>query len=209
MQLGFQFSYRVCTKDFEGLQRATGTMEGSVAPQGFSGGMGTTGGLTGPQGTKGVAMDSLRFHLGSPCLTFLRPVGGLPPKWPEGCVRGGPPTGQPAGVFYPFGHSTPYGYHYILVMNFLSQPLQQVCSTFCLPQSTFLFSSQGGSTSLNMELYCTVLTVLYLLYCTYCTVLTVLYLLFCTYYSYYIVLYLLYLFVFSMKKSTYVHKCMK
>jgi hypothetical protein len=47
-----------------------------------------------------------------------------------------------------------------------SDPLGQGCSTFCLPQVTFLFSSKGGFTSLNMKLYCTVLIVLYLLCCT-------------------------------------------
>jgi hypothetical protein len=41
--------------------------------------------------------------------------------------------------------------------------LWQVCSTFCLPWATYLFSNQWGSTSLNMELY-----LLHILYCTYC-----------------------------------------
>jgi hypothetical protein len=79
----------------------------------------------------------------------------------------------------------------------LSDTLEQVCTTFCLPRATFLFSKQWGSTSLNMEQCCTKPTVLYLFWCTYCTLLTVLYLLFCTYCIYCIVLYLLYLFVFS------------
>jgi hypothetical protein len=64
--------------------------------------------------------------------------------------------------------------------------LEQVCPTFCLPRARFLFSNHWVSTNLNIELYCIVLTALYLLCCTYCTVLAVLYL-----------LYLLYLFVFS------------
>jgi hypothetical protein len=38
-----------------------------------------------------VAMDSLRFHLGSPCPTLLRPAGGPPMKRPHGCFRGDPP----------------------------------------------------------------------------------------------------------------------
>jgi hypothetical protein len=51
----------------------------------------------------------------------------------------------------------------------------QVCAIFCLPQTTFLFSNQWGSTSLNMELYsmhiryCTYCNALYLPFCTYCT----------------------------------------
>jgi hypothetical protein len=33
------------------------------------------------------------------------------PKWPYVCFWGGPPAEQaPAGVFYPFGHLTPYAY---------------------------------------------------------------------------------------------------
>jgi hypothetical protein len=43
-----------------------------------------------------VAMDSLKFHLGSPCPTILRPAGGPPLKRPCGCFRGGLPTGPPA-----------------------------------------------------------------------------------------------------------------
>jgi hypothetical protein len=31
-----------------------------------------------------VAMDTLKFHLGLPCTTLLRPVGGLPLKQPYG-----------------------------------------------------------------------------------------------------------------------------
>jgi hypothetical protein len=45
---------------------------------------------------QGVAMDSLKFHLGLPYPTLLRLTGGLPRKWPYGRFRGGPPTGQVA-----------------------------------------------------------------------------------------------------------------
>jgi hypothetical protein len=64
-----------------------------------------------------VVMDLLKFHLGLPCPTLLRPAGGQSTKWPYGCFRGGPPAGvarlhgkRPAAVFYPFGHPTPYAY---------------------------------------------------------------------------------------------------
>jgi hypothetical protein len=51
---------------------------------------------------------------GPPCLTLLRPAGGIPLKWLCGRFRGGPPAGwaRLAAVFYPFGHSTPYAYGY-------------------------------------------------------------------------------------------------
>jgi len=74
---------------------------------------------------QGVAMDSLKIHLGSPyptllcpalpfyalpylsmpCPTLLRPMGGPPETalWP---FQGG----WPAAVFYPLGHLTPYAY---------------------------------------------------------------------------------------------------
>jgi len=42
---------------------------------------------------QGVAMDSLKFYLGSPCLTLLRTAG----RWP-------------AAVFQPFGHPMPYAF---------------------------------------------------------------------------------------------------
>jgi hypothetical protein len=45
---------------------------------------------------QGVAMDSLKFHLGQPCLTLLRPACRPPLKRPYSCFRGGPPTGQAA-----------------------------------------------------------------------------------------------------------------
>jgi hypothetical protein len=45
---------------------------------------------------QGVAMDSRKFHLGSPCSTLL---------WPAGVAH--PQGRQPAPVLYPFGHPTP------------------------------------------------------------------------------------------------------
>jgi hypothetical protein len=50
---------------------------------------------------QGVTMDSLKFHLGPPCLTLLCPAGRPPLK------RQGR---QPAAVFYPLGHPTLYAY---------------------------------------------------------------------------------------------------
>jgi hypothetical protein len=47
---------------------------------------------------QGVAMESLKFHPGPLSLTLLRPTGG-----------------QPAAVFYPFGHPTPYAYDETLI----------------------------------------------------------------------------------------------
>jgi hypothetical protein len=58
-----------------------------------------------------VGMDSLKFHPDPPCPTLLRPAGRTNP---EMAVRGSPPGvahlqgRQPAAVFYPFGHPTPY-----------------------------------------------------------------------------------------------------
>jgi len=43
---------------------------------------------------QGVAMDSLTFHPGPPCPTFLRPTGGPPLKRPHGRFRGGSSAGQ-------------------------------------------------------------------------------------------------------------------
>jgi hypothetical protein len=37
---------------------------------------------------EGVAMDSLKFHTGPPCLNLLHPVGGTPLKRPYGCFWG-------------------------------------------------------------------------------------------------------------------------
>jgi hypothetical protein len=57
-----------------------------------------------------VALDSLKFHPGPPCPTFLYPSGGAPLKWPYGCFRGDPPAGLAAcGRLLPLG-STPYAY---------------------------------------------------------------------------------------------------
>jgi hypothetical protein len=41
-----------------------------------------------------VAIDSLKFHLGPPCPTLLRPAGWSPLKRPYGRFRGGPLTGS-------------------------------------------------------------------------------------------------------------------
>jgi hypothetical protein len=43
-----------------------------------------------------VAMDSLKFHPGLPCLTLLSPADGPPHKRPYGRLWGGPPTGRAA-----------------------------------------------------------------------------------------------------------------
>jgi hypothetical protein len=64
---------------------------------------------------QGVAMDSLKFHLGLPCPTFLHPAGRLSLKlltivlWVV-CPQGG----QLAVNFYSFRHATPYAYGLIL-----------------------------------------------------------------------------------------------
>jgi hypothetical protein len=54
---------------------------------------------------QGVAMDSLKFLPGQPCLTLLTPVGGPPINGltaVSGVAR--PQNGRPAAFFYPFGH---------------------------------------------------------------------------------------------------------
>jgi hypothetical protein len=43
---------------------------------------------------QGVAMDSLKYHLGPPCLSFLRPAGGPPLKRTYSHFRGSPPAGR-------------------------------------------------------------------------------------------------------------------
>jgi hypothetical protein len=45
---------------------------------------------------EGVAMDSLKFHLGLPCPTLVRPAGWPPLKRPYRHFKGGPPTGWTA-----------------------------------------------------------------------------------------------------------------
>jgi hypothetical protein len=45
---------------------------------------------------QGVSTDSLKFYLGPPCPSLLRPVGGPHPKRPYGRFWGGPLTGQAA-----------------------------------------------------------------------------------------------------------------
>jgi len=52
----------------------------------------------------GVAMDSLKFHLGLPWPTLLHPVGRPPLKQPYGLFWGGPPTERTAcSSLLPFG----------------------------------------------------------------------------------------------------------
>jgi hypothetical protein len=43
-----------------------------------------------------VAIDSLKFHLGLPCPSLLRPVGGPPLKRPCSSFWGGPPAERAA-----------------------------------------------------------------------------------------------------------------
>jgi hypothetical protein len=64
---------------------------------------------------QGVAMDSIKFHLGPPCPTLLRPSGRLPLTAVSGVAR--PQAERSAVVFYPFGHS----YAYIYIANRLKQ----------------------------------------------------------------------------------------
>jgi hypothetical protein len=45
---------------------------------------------------QGVDIDSLNFHSGPPCMTLLRPVGGLPLKRPDNLFRSGPPAREAA-----------------------------------------------------------------------------------------------------------------
>jgi hypothetical protein len=60
---------------------------------------------------QGVVMDFLKFHLGPPCPTFLRPVGGPPLKRPYSSYRSSPTAwGRPAAILCPFGHPMPYTY---------------------------------------------------------------------------------------------------
>jgi hypothetical protein len=45
---------------------------------------------------QGMAMDSMKYHLGPPCLTLLRPAGAPPLKQPYVHFTGSPPAGQAA-----------------------------------------------------------------------------------------------------------------
>jgi hypothetical protein len=45
---------------------------------------------------QGLAMDSIKFYPGPPCLTLLRPAGGPPLKRPYGRFKGFPLAGQAA-----------------------------------------------------------------------------------------------------------------
>jgi hypothetical protein len=45
---------------------------------------------------QGVSTDSLKFHPGPPCPTFLRPAGGPPPETALRPFLGGPPAGRAA-----------------------------------------------------------------------------------------------------------------
>jgi hypothetical protein len=59
---------------------------------------------------QGLSRNSLKFHPGLSCLTFLCPVGRPPPKWPYSHFGGGcPPCGRPLTVLYPLQHPMPYG----------------------------------------------------------------------------------------------------
>jgi hypothetical protein len=55
-----------------------------------------------------LAMDSVWFHPGPPCLTLLRPADRPPLKLPYSYSRFR--GGSPAAVFYHSGHPTPYAY---------------------------------------------------------------------------------------------------
>jgi hypothetical protein len=58
-----------------------------------------------------VAMDSLKFDLGSPWPNLLRPADGPPlNSLMAVSVMACPQGGWPAAVFYSFGYSTPYAY---------------------------------------------------------------------------------------------------
>jgi hypothetical protein len=45
---------------------------------------------------QGVAIESLKYHLGPPCRNFLRPEGGPPLKRLLGRFKGGPAAGRAA-----------------------------------------------------------------------------------------------------------------
>jgi len=45
---------------------------------------------------EGVSTDSLKFHVGPPCPTLIRPAGEPPPKRPYGRLGGVPLTGRVA-----------------------------------------------------------------------------------------------------------------
>jgi hypothetical protein len=62
------------------------------------------GSLTSMGVWKGVAMDSLKFHLGLPCPTFLHPMGGPLLKRPYDLLQ------VASAILYLFGHPTPYAY---------------------------------------------------------------------------------------------------
>jgi hypothetical protein len=60
---------------------------------------------------QGVAMDSLKFYPGPPCLTLLCPAGGSTLKRALKRFMGGPPVGWVAyGHLLPPGHPTLYAY---------------------------------------------------------------------------------------------------
>jgi hypothetical protein len=62
-------------------------------------------------------MESLKFYLGPPWLTLLRPADGPPLKLPCSHFRDGPRPqgGRPATVCYPLGH--PMSYYYVYNKN--------------------------------------------------------------------------------------------
>jgi hypothetical protein len=103
---------------------------------------------------QGVAMDSLKFYLGPPCLTLLRPAVGPPLKRPYGRFRGHPQPGRHAAVFYLFGHPTPYTYDknlpfvVFLVRYFPSQcwPVKWLCGLISLTGIIFVLIAKDHYT---------------------------------------------------------------
>jgi hypothetical protein len=71
-------------------------MEGRGLHSGFRGAWGVAGASKGHREPwdigvwQGVAMDYLKFHLGSPCPNLLCPVSRSPLKWPNSYFRGIP-----------------------------------------------------------------------------------------------------------------------
>jgi hypothetical protein len=61
-----------------------------------------------------VAMDSLKFHMGSPCPTLLRPAVGPPLKWQHGRFRVQPSAWQVAcSCLLSPRTTTPHAYAYL------------------------------------------------------------------------------------------------
>jgi hypothetical protein len=69
---------------------------------------------------QGVAMDSLKFHLGLACQTLLSPAGGPPLKRTYGRLRGGLPAVQATygRLLLPWSpHALRIGFHASMQMN--------------------------------------------------------------------------------------------